>query len=368
MKKTVCLLLLLAALATHVGAATAVPETRLTEPELAALLGQENEVKLTHVRVCEETANLLFLARDRKSRALRWFLVNPRLRSVLSQGVCPFREYYGFQIAPDQSTAVFHGRHPHGFFALNLKSGDWTPLFRNGDQQLFSLSVSPLAYLSADRVMSLLDEHDAEGYVTDSFLVQFDLARPAMVRWASMARLQAAARKLLPDLPPGTELLNGEMTFAGTEGLAATLRVRSPDGRLSDALCSFDWAPGAEQPTRAELLDRFDGRILPLDCREPSTVLYRRHLGSTTQLMMAEAGEKRLVLEREVMLANFLGKGEIGVVTVRAGGGMQLLMGPAAGLEEVWGSTRPYAVGFVEGGSGIVLINDSEVRLLRVPR
>lgn len=239
---------------------------------------------MSQLRVLPNTARLMVVARDKKSRQLHWFLVDPKLRSVVAQGDCPLTTYFDFQVSPDETSAVFHGRRPHGFYRLDLASGEWSQFYQKGYDNLFSISSSPLHFVAPGLAFPLLDEHDAEGFIQDTWIVLFDVGGSKLQRWASLEAIKKQARQALGSAPG--ELQTGEVTFAGTEGFAFTLRSVVDGQAVEDHLVRFDWALGQEQPSQVTVVESFAGRIIPFDFDPVGGVLYRRRGSGKTSLRL----------------------------------------------------------------------------------
>jgi hypothetical protein len=114
------------------------------------------------------------MARDRRTRQLEWFLLDPKAPRILRQGKVPFQVYQGVAVSPDAQTAVVQARFPTSLWVLSLTEGRWACAQTNNNPGRLALtSLSSLVYTDSGHAWSMMDRHDAQGYVVDSVLVRF---------------------------------------------------------------------------------------------------------------------------------------------------------------------------------------------------
>jgi len=358
MRTVLAVALLVATLAWGAQAVRAEPVTgRLTQGQLSQMLGNRL-LALEDASVASDQGHLFLLTRDRQSRQLEWFLLDPGARRILRQGKVPFQVYQTFSVSPTGRTAVVQARYPTSLWVLSLADGRWVCARTNDNpQRLVLTSLSRVLYTDENHACSFMDRHDAEGYVVDSVLVRFRVHPFALTDQISLRDLRLDAVRVAGANGSGyqVDLLrygrDGSCVFvlqSRANGARRYLLRRDPMGHLA-------------------VLDQDTVGMVPLDY-DASTdrILYRTVQAGGPVLAMLNHGLKTIVSARPVVAAASLTGGRIATMTV-SGSQLEVWVGtPGQTFGRVLTVTGSYRASFLRDGRRLILWNDRDLRIVRL--
>lgn len=361
-----CAALVLALILTSGPSGAAEPASRLTQGEITQLLGSKL-FALEDASVASERGHLFLLARDRKTRQLEWFLLDPSARRVLKQGKVPFQVYRGYAVAPDGRSAVAHARYPSALWTLSLDDGRWTCAQANDNpERLVLTSLSGLLYTDAQHAASILDRLDAEGYVTDSIMVRFATRPFSITDRASLQELEAKATEMVAaSAPAGMEYDVDLMRYGGDGSFVFVLQSAMPEGRTPRTI-NYLFRRAADGTLK--LLDQGETALVPLDFEARNDrLLYRTAEAGKPVLALLSGGHKTLVARRPVVAAALLGQNRIATVSV-VGNQLEVSTGAMGHeLRKAHTVNGLYRASFLEDGRRLLLWNDRDVRIVPLP-
>lgn len=370
MRRVVLALLLLISLRETASAWTLQEQARFSHRDVAQLLGADRYVvDLQSAWVATNQGQLFLLARQYKTRALQWFLVDQRGHKIkiAKQGACPFSAFSLAAVSPDAQTAVVYSVFPVQIYTLRIGTGRWEAAYRNPTGSgLFLIATSPLAFVSNALACSLFDELDAEGFVKNSFIVSLQPALKSLSlvsKVVSLAALKslAVAAVFHGDVPAGLKVSVDDLRFADGPTVVYILRT------LNEAASKFvDYMLAFEPPDKVTLIDTAEGTLFPLDYdAQRRRILYLRNSAETSEVLLCEGKQKTTVLKAKAIVGAFFGKDLVGVCAVR-GQSFQIFVGKRGEpLSRVIALRNPYNVAFLRDKPELVLRNAAEIRVYR---
>lgn len=344
-------------LLTAVATRAATP-TRFSDTDLAGVIGQDKIATVTMAEIAWETGNMLLLGRDRATRKLQWFHLDPRTRNLLASGDAPFEEFNEYDISPDGTQAVVFAKRPADLWTMDLRTGSWKKLFTNGTDKLQLRSVSQLDFVTDGRVVTLADRLDSEGFVTDTVMLGFDPATGAMQVGPSLPDLRAAAIGVVGE-EKGWEYWTDILRNGSDGSFVFVLQSKRADDTAQTDYLFRSTADG-----KLTLVDKSPGGLLPLDYDAATgRVLYRVTQGEDRHpLMLSADGKTNYLSSESIISAALLPDGRVAGASVN-GTGLDILGGRVGDrLEKVGSAAGYYSVGFLTDGSQAVLVGDREMR------
>lgn len=350
------------------GPAIAAPEEiRMTEDQLSTLLNGDLVV-LSDASVATDQGLLFVMARDRKTRRLNWYLVNPESRRVAARGTAPFQVYRDFAVAPDGRHAIVHARYPSSLWMLDVPSGKWSCVHANDNPDRLVLSaLSSVLFTDSGHAATVLDQQDAEGYVTDSVLARIAVGRPGVQRLASLADLrERSVAAVKAAAPAGMEYQTEFLRFGEDGSFIFVLQSRTAAAKNRKFI---DYLFQARPDGTLKLLDKADGSILPLDyLAGDGAILARVKNGGKQAVVIYRGGAKTVVTDKGLLMGHLMAGGRVAGAAVEDGRlGIYLI--PKAGEIQRVQSTGPgYAVAFVRDGHRVLLLSERDLRVLPMGR
>lgn len=366
MKKITLLALLLLFLGSAAFGYTLKQESVLDGDSLRNVLGGDKFVSLKTVRFSAYQGDLFILARDINTRRLDWFLVNPFQKRVIRKGTCPFKVFTDSSISPMSNSALVFTRYPTAIWHLDLQSGAWKMLFKNGaDNELFITSLSPIVFADPTWAYTVLDKRDKEGFVIDSIVVAINPSPFDMSNIVSLKQLLNITMSKVfggSSAPRDRTFQTDLIRFGGSRSFAYILKSKesSKKGKSVDYILVF-------RGGGIELLDKVEGRILPLDySSDTSKVLYRANTGKRADIVLFEGGKKTTLMEGNAIVGRIMKDGLVGVTIVK-GRSLSIYLGKAPDkLTKVYDTKEAYSTGFIGNGQKIFLMDDSEIKCFRI--
>ncbi len=358
MRRVLAVALLVASLWTGATAVRAQPDVdRLTQGQIAQLLGNRL-LALEDSSVASDQGHVFLLTRERQTRQLEWFLLDPSGPRILRQGKVPFQVYQNFAVSPGGRTAIVQARFPTSLWVLSLSDGRWVCARTNDNPQRLALtSLSRLLYTDESHACSFMDRHDAEGYVVDSVLVRFQVSPFALTDQVSLRELLAGALRVAAPSGSGyqVDLLrygrDGSCVFVLQSRAAGTKRYllrRDPRGHLA-------------------VLDQDTVSMVPLDYDAATDrILYRTVQAGGPVVAMLAQGLRTIVSARPVVAAALLTGGRIATMTV-TGNQMEVWIGtPGQVFQRALTVAGAYRAAFLRDGRRLILWNDRDLRIVRL--
>ncbi len=353
MKKALACILMLAALLGGTATSAGAEEGRLTRAEVARLLG-DRLFALEDGSVAVERGQVFLMARDRRTRQLEWFLLDPKTPRILRQGKVPFQVYHGFALSPDAQTAVVQARFPTSLWILSLNEGRWICAQTNENPERLALtSLSSLVYTDSGHAWSMMDRHDPEGYVVDTVLVRFATRPFTLTNQISLRELLGKALQAAPGTGGDSQInlvrfgRDGSCLFVLQSPASRSMRYlfrRNPDGSL-------------------QVLDKSLSGMIPLDYDPASDrILYRTVQAGGPVLAMLSKGLRSIVSSRPLVGAALLEGQRIATIAV-VENQLEISAGlPGTPLRKVQTVTGAYRAAFLRNQTRLILWNTREIR------
>lgn len=342
-------------------------EVRISSDGLSTLLNGDLVV-LSDASVATDQGLLFVMARDRKTRRLNWYLVNPESKRIASRGMAPFQVYRDFAVAPDGRHAVVHARYPSSLWLLDLASGKWNCVLKNDNPERLVLSaLSSVLFTDSGHAATVLDQQDAEGYVTDSVLARISVARPVVQKLAGLADLRDRSVAAVKGVAPaGMEYQTEYLRFGEDGSFVFVLQSRTAAEKNRRFI---DYLFLAKPDGTLKLVDKSEGGILPLDYHAADgAILARVKSGGKQVVVLYRGGAKTVVTEKALLMGDLLGGGRVAGAAVDDGR-LGLYLVPKAGAIQKMQSAGPgYAVAFVRDGQRVILLSERDLRLLPMSR
>lgn len=332
--------------------------TRFSDTDLLGVIGNDKIATVTLAEIAWEDGTMLLLGRDRATRKLEWFHLDPRTRELLGSGAAPFQEFEDFDVSPDGGRAVVLSRKPGALWALDVKEGTWKKIFDNGSQGLQIRSVSQLDFIDDAHVATIVDRLDAEGFVVDSLVLTFDPATGAMQQGVSLPKLRESAMAVI-GAEKGWEYWTDILRHGADGSFVFVLQAKK-----ADDTAQTDYLFQSTRDGKVRLVDKSPGGLLPLDYDAATgRVLYRITKDADRHPLMLSADGKTQYVSSEALISGaLLPDGRVAGASVAANG-LDILGGPLGGrLQKVGSATGYFSVGFLSDGSQAVLVGDREMR------
>jgi hypothetical protein len=360
----ICLLISL----TGVSFATSLKlEARITHSELKQMLG-DKFFTMDECIMAKNNGQVFLLARDNKTRNLEWFLIDPFTKKILGTGICPFKAYTRMGISPAANSALVYGRYPTSLWHLDVAGKTWKNLYKNpgkGQSGLAILSLSGISFTETFRAFSILDMWDKEHFVDGTYITAFlpnNQQMEKVVKLEDMA--EKAIKKVFKEIPKELVFKAEHFVFGDNKNILFVLKSRSRTNKsyYREYLCLY--LPSGE----VNILTHLDGRLYPLDFDlNNSRILYTattRDGGSSITLLSGRT--KVPVWKGKGLAGKIMNNGLVGAATIE-GKTLNILLGTAGqSLTKAVTLTQPYLIGFMDNGSGVVLINTSEILAYRI--
>lgn len=346
------------------GPAMAAPEEiRITEDQLSTILGGDLVV-LSDASVATDQGLLFVMARDRKTRRLNWYLVNPESRKVTAKGTAPFQVYRDFAVAPDGKHAIVHVRYPSSLWMLDVPSGKWSCVHANDNPGRLVLSaLSTVLFTDSAHAATVLDQQDSEGYVTDSVLARLSVARPGVQKLASLASLrERSVAAVKANAPAGMEYQTEYLRFGEDGSFVFVLQSRTAAQKNRRFM---DYLFLAKPDGTLKLVDKADGSILPLDyLAAEGAILARVSQAGKQSVVLYRGGAKSVLTDKALLMGHLLRGGRVAGAAVDGGRlGIYLVSRPGE-IRRVQSTGPGYAVAFVRDGQRVLLLSERDLRLL----
>jgi hypothetical protein len=353
MKKALACILMLAALLGATASSAGADQGRLTRTEVARLLG-DRLFALEDGSIAVERGQVFLMARDRRTRQLEWFLLDPKAPRILRQGKVPFQVYQGVAVSPDAQTAVVQARFPTSLWVLSLTEGRWACAQTNNNPGRLALtSLSSLVYTDSGHAWSMMDRHDAQGYVVDSVLVRFATRPFTLTSQISLRDLLGRALQVTSAVGQDYQI---NLVRFGKDG-SCLFVLQSPASRSSRYLMRRN------PDGNLKVLDKSEFGMIPLDYDPASDrILYRTVQAGGPVLAMLSKGLRSIVSSRPLVGAALLDARRIATIAV-AENQLEISAGvPGTPLRKVQTVTGTYRAAFLRHAPRLVLWNAREIR------
>ncbi|MGI5844941.1 MAG: hypothetical protein ACOX9B_12295 [Candidatus Xenobium sp.] len=355
MKKALACILMLAALLGMMASSAGADQGRVTRTEVARLLG-DRLFALEDASIALERGHVFLMARDRRTRQLEWFLLDPKAPRILHQGKVPFQVYQGVAVSPDAQTAVVQARFPTSLWVLSLTEGRWTcALPHSNPGRLALTSLSSLVYTDSGHAWSMMDRHDAQGYVIDSVLVRFATNPFTLTNQISLRDLLQRAIQVTS--ANGQDYQINLVRF-GKDGSCLFL-LQSPASRSPRYLLRRN------PDGNLQVLDKSEFGMIPLDY-DPTNdrILYRAVQAGGPVLAMLSKGLRSIVSSRPLVGAALLDSKRIATIAV-VENQLEISAGiPGTPMRKFQTVTGIYRAAFLRNAPRVVLWNAREIRMV----
>lgn len=348
--------------------AVAAPEEVLISSDGLSTILNGDLVVLSDASVATDEGLLFVMARDRKTRRLNWYLVNPESRRINARGMAPFQVYRDFAVAPDGKHAVVHARYPSSLWMLDIAAGKWTCVLKNDNPERLVLSaLSSVLFTDSGHAATVLDQQDAEGYVTDSVLARIGVTGTGIQKLASLADLRdRSVAAVKGTAPAGMEYQTEYLRFGEDGSFVFVLQSRSAAEKNRRFL---DYLFLAKPDGTLKLVDKSEGGILPLDYHAAEgAILARVKSGGKQVVVLYRGGSKSVVTDKALLMADLLGGGRVAGAAVDDGRLGLYLVPKSGAIQKVQSAGRGYAVAFVRDGRSVLLLSERDLRLLPMAR
>lgn len=361
MKKLALASILLLLVSSYVFAASVKEVSRLRIKEFQKILGKDKTVSPDFLRFTREGGEIFCLARDNATRDLGWYMVDPFSKKLLSSGDCPFKVFMQVAISPDGKGAFVFSQYPAAIRYLNTESKKWEMPYQNpkGEEGLFILSISPLTFVESQRAYSIFDMLDAKGFVKDTYIVRFPPSPFQINKVVSLSSLDKMARNFLdPNTSKNLRIQVDFLRYSSQDRLVYVLKTKTKTKTpvFKDYLVSFT------PPAEVKLLEKVEGRILPLDyLADEGKVLYGMSSGKESQVILIKEGKKEKLLDAKAMAGSIMEKDRIGLAVIRGRKTSIFLGDTGEKPKEVLSLRNPYSIGFTKDGKKLILCGSDEI-------
>lgn len=330
-------------------------------------------VSIPTATYCRGTGNLFMLARDKKTRRLDWFLINPVTKKVLKSGACPFKAFRRVRISPNEETAVVQAHFPQSLWTINLGMKKCSMLYKNPEKAGLSLGeITPLAFVDTYWVFTIMDDRDAEGFISNSFLVFFNPLTKKVFKMVTMRELMNISLKnIFNNNPPAW--VNPAITMIVPDtslSFAYVLSIKNKDKKFKNYLFMYETD---KKTSSIKPIDESNAGILLMDYRrDPIRFLYRKLQDKKEELIFTKVEKKFVPLSFEgdkhpqVAHARILPNDVLAVLTIEEKK-YELYLGQGESkVEKVKTFSTVSAAGFLDNGTGMIFINDNAISVFDI--
>jgi hypothetical protein len=313
-------------------------------------------------RISNNNGKILLMGRDYKTRKLEWFLLNPMTQKLEFSGGCPFQTFNEYDISPDGNKIAVHSSYPSALWAMDIKSGKWVTLFKPElkKEGLFFISLSPIKFVDDTSFYTIMDLKDKEGFVKDTFVVEFNILSGEKKEIVSLVKLK---KDTFDKLYKNKELPTGVDTFIpviksvifGVNGNLLYVFENSSKKRSTSFLYQFS-APSSIQQIEGK------GMFYPLDYDGiTKNILYRKATKEGYQIIFYSEGKGAKALIAKAILGFILNKNYLGILAIN-GKSLDVYFGKAGEtLTMIKNIKEPLSGKFTKNGKNLVLVGKNKI-------